>query len=74
MPNLVNVSQRMQRPVQLPVDWYFDPHILELETQLLFDQGVGYVGHEAMLQSVGDYQVLEWMGDAKVFLRNKIPI
>jgi len=71
MPNLVNVSQRIERPVQLPIDWYFDPHILELETQILFDQGVGYVGHEAMLQSIGDYQVLEWMGDAKVLVRHK---
>ena len=71
MFNFVDVSQLMQTPVQLPVDWYFDPRILELEKRLLFDQGNGYVGHEAMLPNIGDYHVLEWMGDAKVLVRNK---
>lgn len=72
MFNFVDVSQlMMQTPVQLPVDWYFDPRILELEKRLLFDQGSGYVGHEAMLPNIGDYHVLEWMGDAKVLVRNK---
>ena len=71
MSNFVDVSQLMQAPVQLPVDWYLDLRILELEMRLLFDQGSGYVGHETMLPNIGDYQVLEWMGDAKVLVRNK---
>lgn len=71
MPNLVDVSQLTQTPAQPPVDWYFDSHILELEKRLLFDQGAGYVGHETMLPSIGDYYVPEWMGDAKVLVRNK---
>jgi len=71
MSNFVDVSQLMRTPVQLPVDWYFDPRILELEKRLLFDQGSGYVGHETMLPNIGDYHVLEWMGDAKVLVRNK---
>ena len=57
--------------MQLPVDWYLDPHILDLEKRLLFDQGAGYVGHEIMLPNVGDYYVLEWMNNAKLLVRNK---
>ncbi len=48
MPNLVDVTQLTQTSVQLPVSWYLDSHILELETRFLFDQGPGYVGHEIM--------------------------
>ncbi|GAB1720955.1 MAG: Rieske (2Fe-2S) region [Nitrosospira sp.] len=69
MSNFVDVEQ-IASP-QLPVDWYFDPHILELEKRLIFDQGAGYVGHEAMLPHIGDYHVLEWMhGGAQVLVRN----
>lgn len=71
MSNFVDVSQLMQTPVQLPVDWYFDSRILELEKHFLFDQGSGYVGHETMLLNIGDYHVLEWMGGAKVLIRSK---
>ena len=56
MFNLVDVSQLTRTP-QLPVDWYLDPHILDLEKRFLFDQGPGYVGHEIMLPNVGDYYV-----------------
>ncbi len=71
MSNFVDISQLVQTPVQLPVDWYFDPHILELEKRLLFDQGSLYVGHVNMLPNMGDYHVLEWMDNAKVLVRNK---
>ena len=57
--------------MQLPVDWYLDPHILDLEKRFLFDQGPGYVGHEIMLPNIGDYYVLEWMNNAKMLVRNK---
>ena len=30
---------------QLPVDWYFDPRIYEIEKRLLFDAGPNYSGH-----------------------------
>ena len=75
-----NVSQLTQTPTgalaataptQLPVGWYLDPHILELEKRLLFDQGPGYVGHEIMLPNVGDYHTLTWMDNAKVLVRGE---
>ncbi len=71
MSSLIDISHLTRMPLQLPVDWYLDPHILDLEKRLLFDQGAGYVGHEIMLPNVGDYYVLEWMNSAKVLVRNK---
>ncbi len=44
MSNLVDVTRLTQTSVQLPVSWYLDFHILELEKHFLFDQGLGYVG------------------------------
>ena len=69
MADLVDVFQLA--PTQLPVEWYLDSHILDLEKHLLFDQGPGYVGHEIMLPNVGDYYVREWMSNAKFLVRNK---
>lgn len=55
---------------QLPVHWYFDHAIYELEKRLLFENGPGYVGHELMVPNVGDYQALTWLGDARALVRN----
>src|SRR6266478_6543259 len=54
----------------LPVSWYFDPKIFELEKKLLFDAGSNYVGHELMVPNVGDYYTLAWANDSKVLIRN----
>jgi choline monooxygenase len=56
--------------VQLPVNWYFDENIFELEKKLLFDAGPGYVGHELMVPEPGDYRTLEWMDHSKMLIRN----
>src|SRR6266704_2929813 len=40
---------------QLPVSWYFDPQVFELEQKQLFASGPGYVGHELMVPNTGDY-------------------
>ena len=55
---------------QLPVSWYFDPAIFDLEQKQLFDAGPNYVGHERMVPNPGDYRTLAWMDDAKVLVRN----
>jgi phenylpropionate dioxygenase-like ring-hydroxylating dioxygenase large terminal subunit len=44
----------------LPLSWYFDPKVAELEKQVLFDRGPGYVGHAQMVPNPGDYRVLDW--------------
>ena len=56
---------------QLPIEWYFDSKIFELEKQHLFAQGPGYVGHELMVPNVGDYQVQNWPDAGKVLVRNE---
>jgi choline monooxygenase len=68
MSDLFDVSQLA--PTQLPVEWYVDPRVLDLEKRFLFDQGPGYVGHEVMLPNVGDYYVPEWMNSAKMLVHN----
>jgi choline monooxygenase len=65
-------SLRQVRPAKchLPVSWYFDPAIFELEKKLLFAAGANYVGHELMVPEIGDYQTIAWMDHAKVLVRN----
>src|SRR5713101_8815060 len=55
---------------QLPVSWYFDPQVFELEQKLLFANSPGYVGHELMVPNAGDYHTLAWMDHGKVLVRN----
>src|ERR1043166_6297272 len=60
---------RPPRP-HLPVSWYFDPAIFELEKKLLFDAGANYVGHELMVPNVGDYHTLAHTDHSKMLVRN----
>src|SRR5437773_10975103 len=50
---------------QLPVSWYFDPQVFELEQNLLFANSPGYVGHELMVPNPVDYRTLAWMAHGK---------
>jgi phenylpropionate dioxygenase-like ring-hydroxylating dioxygenase large terminal subunit len=61
MSDLSTTSALTRNPTQLPIEWYFDPKIFELEKKLLFDEGPGYVGHALMVPNPGDYYVLDWM-------------
>ncbi len=70
MSDLSTVAAIDRTSPQLPIHWYLDPRIYELEQRLLFDHGPGYVGHELMVPNVGDYQTLEWLGHAKALVRN----
>ena len=70
MTDLANVSALTRTPVQLPIDWYFDPEIAAAEQRVLFDKGPGYVGHELMVPGRGDFRSLDWMSNAKVLVRN----
>ena len=36
MSNMAEISQLTEMSVQLPIEWYLDPKILEIEKQLLF--------------------------------------
>jgi phenylpropionate dioxygenase-like ring-hydroxylating dioxygenase large terminal subunit len=65
-------SGRALKPnaTQLPVSWYFDERVLEVEKKLLFDTGPGYVGHELMVPQVGDYHSIQWKDHGQVLVRN----
>ena len=71
MSNMAEISQLAGMSAQLPIDWYLDPKILEIEKHILFDQGPGYVGHEVMVPNIGDYYVPERMEKARVLVRNE---
>src|SRR5438105_2452672 len=71
MSDLSSVSAVRNVSPQLPVSWYFDPRIYEIEKRVFFERGPGYMGHERMVPNVGDYQALEWLGDAKALIRSE---
>jgi len=70
MSNVASLRELKPAHCQLPVSWYLDPAIFELEKKLLFDAGANYVGHELMVPNVGDYHTLAWMDHAKMLVRN----
>ncbi|MGZ8228575.1 MAG: aromatic ring-hydroxylating oxygenase subunit alpha, partial [Burkholderiales bacterium] len=71
MSDLSSVGTSSMSASQLPVSWYFDPRIYEIEKRLFFDHGPGYVGHELMVPNVGDYHALEWLGNARTLVRSE---
>ena len=56
---------------QLPVSWYFDEKLFELEQRLFFEAGPGYVGHALMVPELHDYRSLEWLDHAKLLVRQQ---
>ncbi|MDH5342020.1 MAG: aromatic ring-hydroxylating dioxygenase subunit alpha [Betaproteobacteria bacterium] len=70
MSDLSSITAFNKTSPQLPVDWYFDPRIYEIEQRLLFAHGPGYVGHELMVPNAGDYHVLDWRDNAQALVRN----
>ncbi len=70
MSDLSSVTTLRPAASQLPVQWYFDPLIYEVEKRLLFDNGPGYIGHELMVPNTGDYHVLAWLDNAQALVRN----
>jgi choline monooxygenase len=55
---------------QLPISWYLEERIFELERKFLFAEGPGYVGHELMVPNRGDYFTLEWADHGKMLVNN----
>jgi phenylpropionate dioxygenase-like ring-hydroxylating dioxygenase large terminal subunit len=71
MSNLATADRLRQATSQLPVSWYCDPALLELEQKCLFHPGPGYVGHELMVPNPGDYYALAWRDNAQSLVRNE---
>lgn len=59
-----------QAALGLPVSWYFDPEIWEVERRKLFDRGHNYVGHVSMVPSEGDYIALGAGNDGWLLTRS----
>ena len=69
MSDIAANSQLAPAASQLPVSWYFDEKVFEMEKKLLFDAGPGYVGHALMVPEVGNYRSLEWLDHSKLLFR-----
>jgi len=70
MSDLAESSVLSLASPQLPVSWYFDPVIHELELTHLFRHGPGYAGHQLMVPGPGDYHALEMFDGAKMLVHN----
>jgi len=68
MSDVATLSRLAPAVSQLPVDWYFDDRIHELEKKLIFDAGPGYVGHQLMVPEAGDWRSLEWKDHGQMLL------
>ncbi|MGE5758295.1 MAG: aromatic ring-hydroxylating oxygenase subunit alpha, partial [Sideroxydans sp.] len=71
MSEIAQLRQFNPVSAQPPLQWYFDPKVLEVEQRVLLDAGPKYVGHELMVPNLGDYHVIEWMDRAKMLVRNE---
>src|SRR5471032_529676 len=71
MSDIASLGRLRPSSAQLPVSWYFDPHVFALEKKTLFGAGPNYMGHELMVPNAGDYHSLAWMDHAKVLVRNE---
>ncbi|MGV0951300.1 MAG: aromatic ring-hydroxylating oxygenase subunit alpha, partial [Azonexus sp.] len=68
MSDVASLSRLAPAVSQLPVDWYFDEKIFELEKRLIFEAGPGYVGHRLMAPEAADYRSLEWRDHGQLLL------
>lgn len=70
MSELASLLRLAPATSQLPVSWYLDERIFELEKKLLFADAPGYVGHTLMVPNAGDYTTLEWADHGKILVHN----
>jgi phenylpropionate dioxygenase-like ring-hydroxylating dioxygenase large terminal subunit len=59
-----------QSAVGLPISWYFEPEILEIERQRLFGDGPTYAGHVSIVRHDGDYAVRGGQQAGRVLVRH----
>ena len=70
MTDLASQKALTRSTPNLPLSWYFDPKVAEIEQQLIFAKGPGYVAHEQMAPNPGDYRVLDWRNNGAWSLIN----
>jgi phenylpropionate dioxygenase-like ring-hydroxylating dioxygenase large terminal subunit len=62
---------KINSPVGLPVSWYFDPRILEVERRHLFAAGPVYSGHVGLVADEGDYCALGGQQAGKLLVQHR---
>ncbi len=67
---IVHREARVDTAVGLPISWYFEPEILEIERRHLFGAGPTYAGHTSLVPNDGDYFALGGQQAGKVLVRN----
>lgn len=67
---LTNRQATATDSVGLPISWYFDPDILEIERQALFAAGPKYSGHASLVEQDGDYFTLGGQQTGKLLVKN----
>jgi choline monooxygenase len=70
MTDLASQKAFTRSSPHLPLSWYFDPSVAEIEYRRLFERGPGYVGHAQMAPNPGDYRVLDWRSKGAWMLVN----
>ncbi|WP_273198649.1 MULTISPECIES: aromatic ring-hydroxylating oxygenase subunit alpha [Legionella] len=61
----------MNRYHPIPVHWYFDPSIYQLEKEHIFKQSPEYVGHKLMVPNLNDYYVLKRSHDKEMLIHHE---
>jgi choline monooxygenase len=67
----VGKDERIDVGVGLPLSWYFDPAILEIERRELFATGPRYVGHAATAPAEGNYVALQDQNQGWLLVRHE---
>jgi len=70
MSDLASQKVLAKTSPHLPLSWYFDPKVAEVESKRLFARGPGYVGHMQMTPNPGEYRVLDWRSNGAWALVN----
>jgi phenylpropionate dioxygenase-like ring-hydroxylating dioxygenase large terminal subunit len=59
---------------QLPVSWYFDTRVFDLELNRLFKPGSDYIGHASLVPNIGDYYALSGRGNDRILMHHQTGI
>ena len=68
---LIAHQSKRESAVGLPISWYFDPDILEIERRELFAAGPTYAGHASLVANDGDYIALGGQQVGKLLVRHR---
>jgi choline monooxygenase len=68
--SITTIADQVRSEVGLPISWYFDPEILEIERRELFGAGPTYSGHMSLVRRDGDYYVLGGQQAGNILVRH----